>query len=612
MNKKELNKIVQERSGLNVKLKNDTPIPLNLVYLTLKNRGIKNPSEFIKPTNFTKTPINNIQNINNVGLIEEYIKQDKHIGVLVDVDTDGMMSSAMLINYIKDVYDYDNITPILPDGKIHGIHKNYDLIENLHNEKPFDLIISPDSSSNDLKAIHNLQDKNIEVLVIDHHIINLSVENEAPNFIINNQSSFNEDNVNTNFTGAGMVYECLKYLDNKNSTNYAKNYLDLFSIGQIGDMSDISNLEIRSLMLKGFSHVHNKLIKRYVNKNNIHMSPKALQFSIIPLINSINRIGSHEDRMALFNALIENNENTYYIKKRKIVDHHFKYIDLQSDVYDYAIHQMEQNKKEQKKTVNKALKEAKWLSTEKDNFNMVIIPKSAGGVSGLIANQIMANTKKPSFVVKEEKMKTRNASLDNVSRKLSGSMRIPMQYTDNLELLRKNLDELHSLIFVQGHENASGISFFFKNDNHMKATFKVLNQMYRPIKEVHEVDKYLINDTPSPATFYGVDESLYCFGGEIKEPKMAILGLKVDDNNFKINGKTLHIRINGIDFIKFNLTEDELQIVEDKLDEGEYMYVDMVGTLGINRFLGKESPQFIMEDMKFSTEITNYEEEFIF
>lgn len=585
-----LKDIVNSRNGLNVKMDDNSNVRLNIIYSTLKHRGIENRSNFVNPTDYKRTKISEIHNIDAMLKLEQAIKNGESVGLLVDVDCDGMMSGSMLINYFQDNYENANIHPIFPKAKLHGAKSNFDTILEANEEYNFSYIVLPDSSSNDLHTIKELEQHEIKSIIIDHHDLNLKVIEENPENLINNQSSYNGENVNKNFTGAGMVYEALKYLDKRNNTPYADGYLDLFALGQIGDISDISDLEVRALMLRGFNSINNPLISRYVKKNDVQMSPKALQFSIIPLINSVMRIGSVEDKNTLFKALIKDDNRDYQIKKRRNINHHFVYEDVTVDVYDYVINRMNKIKAEQKKMVNKALKDATYLSDEEDNFNLVNIDNQGAGITGLIANQLLGDTGKASFVI---------YGSDNDKK---GSMRIPMEYTDTLERLHSNFEELGNLIFAQGHENAAGISFNLSSQ-FIEPTKEILNEMFIPVESVYEVDDYFINDTPSTLTCKSVFDMQHCFGGKVSEPVIAILGLNVYETNFNIKRKTLHINVNGIDFVKFNLTEEEIENIQDYIDSTFDLYIDMVGTVGINRFLGKSTPQFVINDLKFSTKI---------
>ena len=74
-------------------------------------------------------------------------KEDSCILLVVDCDVDGFTSSAIIYNYIKQIKPDQEIEYILHEGKQHGLEDHMDFILNCNST--FDLIILPDSSSND-------------------------------------------------------------------------------------------------------------------------------------------------------------------------------------------------------------------------------------------------------------------------------------------------------------------------------------------------------------------------------------------------------------------------------------------------------------------------------
>ena len=74
-----------------------------------------------------------------------HLKQDSTICVIVDCDTDGYTSSAILINYIHDLkskaYIDEKVHWYLHEGKQHGLEDCMDWIEDCNP----DLVIVPDA-----------------------------------------------------------------------------------------------------------------------------------------------------------------------------------------------------------------------------------------------------------------------------------------------------------------------------------------------------------------------------------------------------------------------------------------------------------------------------------
>ena len=58
-----------------------------------------------------------------------------------------------------------------------------------------------------------------------------------------------------------MVYKFCQALDATLDKSYADEFLDLVAIGQVGDISDISENEVRNLVFSGLKNIKNKFIK---------------------------------------------------------------------------------------------------------------------------------------------------------------------------------------------------------------------------------------------------------------------------------------------------------------------------------------------------------------
>jgi len=128
------------------------------------------------------------------------------------------------------------------EGKQHGLNDCMDYI--LQND--YFLIICPDSSSNDYKEHETLKNKNIEVIVLDHHLADHISEHTI---IINNQLS---DYPNKELSGVGVVWQFCRFIDSIIEADYSNNFLDLVALGNCGDMMSLKSLETRYLIIKGF------------------------------------------------------------------------------------------------------------------------------------------------------------------------------------------------------------------------------------------------------------------------------------------------------------------------------------------------------------------------
>ena len=146
---------------------------------------------------------------------------------VVDSDADGITSSAVMINYMENhlrkSYPDFTIDYHIPDGKEHGLDT---IMSILTSKKLYDIVILPDSSSNDYEYHKILKDMGYDILVLDHHEAEKYSEDAI---VINNQLSKNYPN--KSLSGVGVVYKFLQYCDSQLNLNGADDYLDLVAVG---------------------------------------------------------------------------------------------------------------------------------------------------------------------------------------------------------------------------------------------------------------------------------------------------------------------------------------------------------------------------------------------
>lgn len=224
------------------------------------------------------------------------IKRNDKAVVIVDSDVDGFTSSAILINYLYDLFPswvINNLSYFLHQGKEHGLN---DHIEELEDYKKsysnFILIIVPDAGSNDVEACTRFKEEGINTIILDHHLCDVQNPNAI---VINNQLS---DYPNKDFSGAGVVWQFCRYLDQLLQINNANNYLDLMALGLCADMMSMTSMETKHLENKGFQNVTNPFFASMVEKNSFSMKNKvnhmSVAFYVAPYVNAICRSGTIE------------------------------------------------------------------------------------------------------------------------------------------------------------------------------------------------------------------------------------------------------------------------------------------------------------------------------
>ena len=224
-------------------------------------------------------------------------------------DPDGYTSAAIMYQYIKLIDKNIKITYSIHKGKEHGLSKDIKIPSNIN------LLIIPDAGSNDYEQLEKLHDKGIDIIVLDHHLVEKESEHAI---IVNNQIS---KYPNKNLSGVGVVYRFLQALDDETWNNYADNFLDLVALGNIADVMDTRELETRYYINKGLSQINNKMFKALIDKQYYSIRDEInitnMAFYIVPLINAMIRFGTMEQKTLLFEGFIEHDMEFDYKPRGK-------------------------------------------------------------------------------------------------------------------------------------------------------------------------------------------------------------------------------------------------------------------------------------------------------
>ena len=292
-----------------------------LLHELLLVRGIENPHEFL---NLTEDVIHDPQLLVNmqqrVNMLYHWVTQDKvHIHLLMDTDCDGLTSSAFIYLWLQRNFPNCTLTVDVNEGKRHGL--NEDIF--LRIPEGVNLMICPDSSSDDIEWHNKLDEVGIDLLILDHHEFNTEVE--TPACIINNQDG---QYPNKAFSAPGVVYKFLDEFEYQHFEDMGKQpncheYLDILAVGVVADLCDVRDYETRFLVFKGLERLkqtNNELLKAILLsqeqriKGDINI--ETIGWNIAPIINAIFRQGTVEDKLLLFRAIVNEHETMTYIPKK--------------------------------------------------------------------------------------------------------------------------------------------------------------------------------------------------------------------------------------------------------------------------------------------------------
>ena len=568
---------------------NDIDNPKQTILL---NRGIENWKQYLNLNEDCTHDFNLLDNIDKaVSCFINHIENKSRIHIIVDSDVDGYTSASMVYRYIKHLGEDINVTYSLHTKKQHGISEDVEIPDDC------ELLIVPDAGSNDIEQCKELTGKGIDVIILDHHICDK--QNDFA-IVVNNQMC---NYPNKNFCGAGIVYKFLKAVDEELWEDYADKMLDIVALGNISDVMDMRECETRYYVDLGLTKIRSKLFKALIEKQSYSMNGvvniTSVQFYVTPILNAMIRVGSTEDKDLLFRAFIETDEVFKYKKRGETEE-------SDEDIYTRAARLCYNAKNRQGKDVQKGVDAIDEVIKEKEIYKDKVMFINVSDILGetligLVAIKIAEKYNRPCLLLRRQKAR------EDGSLYYGGSCR----NFDNspIESLKDFLDSTGTFEFVQGHDNAAGISIPREN---VAKSIELCNERLSDMdfQKCFNVDFDINASDLSVGFIKAIDEMKDIFGQGIKEPLVHIKNIPIWSENFFVMGKNSNswkvINDEGYAFVKFNVDvekDEVLQMYNSNLDrEEEYSLgsIDVVGTVSINNYNNILTPQIIIKDYIFS------------
>lgn len=580
-----VNENFKENYGYNLLMSRGVVDVVN--YLTPNKGYLQDPGDFENIAEAAELYINKIQNGKNILLV-------------VDSDNDGFTSAAIIYQYSKKINPNIDIEYVLHDGKQHGLEDCINTI--LDSKKSYELIILPDSSSNDFEYHNQLKEVNIPVLVLDHHITDIQISDNA--YVVNNQLS--PKYLNKELTGAGVVYQFCRYVDRILNINEADNYIDLAAWGIIGDMGSVLTLENRYIIFEGLKNIKNDFFWALLRKQGYSITgamsptdeqiikatnPISVAFYIVPLVNAVIRAGSMDEKKRMFYAFVDGNalipsgkrgakgtlEKAAIESARECTNARNR----QNKIKDTAVENLEI------KIHKYGWAEHKVLFVEleeEDNF--------PSELNGLVAMQLSAKFKKPTIVAR-----------NNTEGVIKGSAR--GMNDSELKDFKVFLSESGYFNYAMGHPNAFGVGIpkvtvpaFIEYADKALSEIDFGEGVYNINFQRLAADKDLAALIVDLVSYDGI------WGQGSPEPLIHIKDINISPTEISVCGKNSDtVRINkfGITYIKFHAKD----LIE-QLNQFNEIKMEIIGRANLNEWMGTITPQIIIENY----EVRNGENEF--
>ena len=515
-------------------------------------------------------------------MLIKHISQNDKVLIQVDSDCDGYTSAALLMNYLYCLFPSfvnNNISYRVHMGKQHGI---------IPDTIPEDvkLVIAPDSSSNDYEAHEYLNLSGVDVLVIDHHEADHISEYAC---IINNQLC---DYPTKSLSGVAMVWKFCCYIDMLLKTDHAQKFLDLVALGLVADMMDVRDFETRRLIDKGLQQIRNPYFRGAIDKDQFHftneITPIGVAFYIAPLINATTRVGTQEEKLMLFESMLD-------FRGYELVPSTKRGCKGQAETrVEQACRNCTNIKSRQTKIRDNSLEKIEQIIVNQNLLsNKILIVQlddliTDRNLTGLIANQLMSEYQRPVLILNKIENEDGTITWEGSGRGYDKS---------RLKDFRGFLENNKYVMYAEGHANAFGIGI---KDEDISAFIASTNSALDgfDFTPIYNVDFIYKSDELTPDEVIDIAGMKSLWGQGVEETEIAVEGIKVHKDNIRIlspdKNPTLKIMLpNGINFMKFRSSEEEY----DKLySELGYVTINIVGECERNIWNNKISPQVMIKD----------------
>lgn len=501
-----------------------------------------------------------------VDLLMSEIKAGTKICIYGDYDADGVTSICILSSVLK--YLTDNIMYYIPSRFEEGYGLNNNAIHSIY-EAGAGLLVTVDCGSVSYDEVEYAKTLGLKVIVTDHH----SIDDVSADCILINPHQKECTYPFSELSGCGVAFKLCQALQKRAGLpkKVLNEVLDLVAVGTVGDIVSLTD-ENRTIVKYGLNRVNSrnrKSLAALVSAISINrVNSENTAFGIVPHINAAGRMASADEAVDLF---CSDDDEVIMRQVEKLVAFN----------------------KERKQKQNEAYKACEALISGEENIIILEMDDIHEGIGGIVAGKIKENYYRPVIIVTpsgEGCLKGTGRSIPQI---------------DIYRLLKR-----HDKFFERfgGHKSACG--FLIKSDRfkEFKAVLEEDTAVMRcESPEIFEKEtRWDIEISPDEITVELAKtlELMEPFGQGNPRPVFLMKGVYPGSVRFMGEEET-HARFfarkkgmnnAGMDNAAECVLFQRAQELKSLMCSGKP--VDITGTVSLKEWRGRESVQFIVEEME--------------
>lgn len=515
--------------------------------------------------------------------IADVVERGAPIGIFADFDVDGATSSAILIQYFRAI----NIETFvhIPDRMEEGYGPNTPALLGLQ-QKGAAAVLLCDCGITAHDILAPVKDADLPVIIIDHHE---PEDTLPPAAHVIDPKRRDDTSGYTMLCTAGLAFlfcvALTRVLRERGffaragtSEPPLKNWLDLVAVGTVCDMVPLTGpnrLLVRAGLaaLERRDNIGLKALARVAKIDDVGpITPMQIGFGLGPRINA----GSRVHDATLGSRLLSATDPVEAFRLAEILD-------------DCNIKRREL----EQSTVRAAMKQVEDQGLDKHPVILVDHPDWHPGVAGLVATRLKDKYNKPTAVITYAKRGDGSVEARGSGRSVKGF---------NIATLFQNARAAGHLIKGGGHAMAGGFSLrpdqldgfkqFVRDEGERLATG------IDPTPELN-IDALAFVRTLNINVATILNDHLGPYGMEHPEPMLVVPRARI--SRIDVIG-TNHLRAMITDWEGGGASVKAMAFKQAETDLGKLLLqtrdrpVDLLGRLSVDRWQGRESPVFFIED----------------